>query len=497
MCHDDATLVREAAEGSHQAFAALVRRYAPSAMAIAVSRLGGRADAEDAVQEALIQAWRDVHRLEDPRRFGAWLRGIVTHRCADSLRRVRPAPLGDQDRGRDSLVEPAEDAAPVRSAVQSLPDTYREPVALFYLAQMTIAETATELGLPEGTVKRRLHEARRMLRGRMIEMMAKDMREAGDVAERVVHDLEQRGERFEEMLSAVQADDWDSWATWWHERRMEDVRANASQYGTEPDETLARMRPEYRRSDTFRDDGVDMPRRWGFPEHVDVAGIGAVAQRTGIHPVEIIRSELRGLPVLRYHPWVLYDRERATEWLEANGAQPGDADSDRPLLTALRATYHGEASGEELVTIMRALTAERRLTEVPDPGEWASAHVAELHANAARYGLDGPADTFWGIPPTDQEHVWDARDACRRLGTCPIHLIRWTRQGLECVRRSPYIRWDVRRAGSWLAERGILPPRRTPKELDVLEEYVARAVARRDATPLEAAELLEGSLGIR
>ena len=90
----------------------------------------------------------------------------------------------------------------------------------------------------------------------------------------------------------------------------------------------------------------------------------------------------------------------------------------------------------------------------------------------------------------------EIRDLSRRIGASPIEIVRWTREGMPCLRRSPLVRWDIRHVTRWLAERGVLPEERTVSELDILEVFVCDAVAAGDATVDEGHEALSGWVGV-
>ena len=103
------------------------------------------------------------------------------------------------------------------------------------------------------------------------------------------------------------------WARCWHGRRIQDVRANAAQYGLQPDEDLPRMLPGYRQTDTFRDDMKEIPRRWGVPESTVLVPLRDLCRELVATPLSVYRWEQAGLPVVRYDPWALYDRARVQE----------------------------------------------------------------------------------------------------------------------------------------------------------------------------------------
>ena len=162
--------VTRAQGGDTRAFDALVRRFQDPAVAYARTLLHDPAAAEDAAQEAFVQAWRDLPRLMEAAAFGAWLRRIVFKFCDRDRRSARPTqPLAEElplptDQEPDQVAERADDAARVQTAIQALPCPLREATLLYYLTGHDIKEIAAFLDLPPSTVKNRLHAARKQLR---------------------------------------------------------------------------------------------------------------------------------------------------------------------------------------------------------------------------------------------------------------------------------------------------------------------------------------------
>jgi RNA polymerase sigma factor (sigma-70 family) len=178
----DDLLVLEAQRGRPDAWRALVGRWHPLLLGRAVRLLGDRHLAADAVQDAWTSIARGIARLEDPARFAPWAYRILARRCADHVRRAvrrpdrpadvrgTPAPPGPLGRAE------AEAVAAVRAAISRLPGEQRLLLTLRYVDGVPLAVVADLLGIPEGTVKSRLHTAREALR-RLLEPRETDQRE--------------------------------------------------------------------------------------------------------------------------------------------------------------------------------------------------------------------------------------------------------------------------------------------------------------------------------
>lgn len=146
--------------------------YAGPMMAVAARLLSDRRLAEEAVQQAFVQAWRAAGRYDPARPLGPWLFAIVRRTAVDAWRRERRHQARDiDDVGQGDLpaiappaIEDASDAWEVRRALDLLPPAEREVVRLAHLAQLTQPEIADRLGIPLGTVKSRTHSAYRKLR---------------------------------------------------------------------------------------------------------------------------------------------------------------------------------------------------------------------------------------------------------------------------------------------------------------------------------------------
>jgi RNA polymerase sigma-70 factor (ECF subfamily) len=132
--------------------------------------LGNRSDAEDAVQEAFLRAWRFRASLATGADVRPWLYRVVVNTCNSKLRKEIPhrdhrAASEELDglSTSDDVVERLADGSDVNTALQSLPVPLRVVVVLRYFADLSEKELATAIGRRPGTVKSRLHEARRLL----------------------------------------------------------------------------------------------------------------------------------------------------------------------------------------------------------------------------------------------------------------------------------------------------------------------------------------------
>jgi RNA polymerase sigma-70 factor (ECF subfamily) len=168
----DDLLVLGCAAGHADAFAALYERWHGRLLAHAVQLVGrARLDrAEDACQDAWVAIGRGITRLADVRRFPAWAYSIVTRRVADDARRAARAGRAAEHlhAGTVNAADPASDSrheqTDLRAALDELPSQDRALLRLFYLEELSVAETAEALAVPVGTVKSRLFHARRRLR---------------------------------------------------------------------------------------------------------------------------------------------------------------------------------------------------------------------------------------------------------------------------------------------------------------------------------------------
>jgi RNA polymerase sigma-70 factor, ECF subfamily len=166
--------VVRAQEGDANAFEALARRHQAALYRVAVRVMGDPVEAEDALQEALIDAWRRIERFRTDSSFATWMYRIVTDRCLSLLRRRRPIPVGDIDDRRPGPDDPGRSAeldaelTALGRAVQALPDELRVSWVLRELAGLSYLDIAQITQASEDAVRGRIHRAR----VRLAEVMA-------------------------------------------------------------------------------------------------------------------------------------------------------------------------------------------------------------------------------------------------------------------------------------------------------------------------------------
>ena len=161
-------LVEQAMGGDQEAFAALAAESVDGCYRLAYRILRDPHRAQDAAQQALLGAWRDLPRLRDPERFDAWLHRLVVNACADQgrhqrrwsaeIRMIRDEPATDDD--ARSLADRDE----LERGFRRLKPEQRAVVVLHHHLGYPLTEIAETLGIPEGTARSRLHYAVRQLR---------------------------------------------------------------------------------------------------------------------------------------------------------------------------------------------------------------------------------------------------------------------------------------------------------------------------------------------
>lgn len=168
---EDADLARRAMAGDGDAFGVLVERHALSARRVARAVLGPGDDADDAVQDGFISAWRNLQRFDPGRPFRPWLMRIIANASLDLLRRRKvrravavPDTVESPTLAPDRAAHGAHFRERFREALAGLPERQRIALVLFDAEGYGHAEIAAALEVPEGTVRSYVFHARRALR---------------------------------------------------------------------------------------------------------------------------------------------------------------------------------------------------------------------------------------------------------------------------------------------------------------------------------------------
>ena len=162
-------LVERASRGDRDAFATLAASSVDRCYGLAYRILRDHHRAQDATQQALLGAWRDLPRLRDPARFDAWLHRLVVNACyveGRSQRRwtAKVQLLAPIDEATADPTDAVADRDLLERGFSGLSPEHRAVVVLHHHLGYPMHEIASLLGIPEGTVKSRLHYAVRQIR---------------------------------------------------------------------------------------------------------------------------------------------------------------------------------------------------------------------------------------------------------------------------------------------------------------------------------------------
>ena len=169
---DQRDLVERAQGGDHDAFTSLIDIVLVRQDAVARLILRDPEFARDAVQDALIKAWRDLPGLRDPDRFDGWLHRLTVNACFDIVRRrkrrvieVDLTPLDVPE--RSDMVGDVANRDELDAALRRLDPPHRAVVVLHFFVGMPLPEVAATLQIPIGTAKSRLHYSLATMRASM------------------------------------------------------------------------------------------------------------------------------------------------------------------------------------------------------------------------------------------------------------------------------------------------------------------------------------------
>jgi RNA polymerase sigma-70 factor (ECF subfamily) len=176
-------LALRARAGDREAFSALVTLHHRAATRVAAAALSGHADAEEAVQDACITAWRSIGQLDDPSAFRSWLLRITWRKAIDRRRSIGSwlRRIQREHHDADPLLASVPTSSPtpdgellarerdrvIAQMIRSLPARLRDPFLLAAAGEHRYEDIARMLAVPIGTVKWRISEARRVLRDKL------------------------------------------------------------------------------------------------------------------------------------------------------------------------------------------------------------------------------------------------------------------------------------------------------------------------------------------
>ena len=172
---NDAELVSESLAGNRDAFGQIIARYQSLVCSLAYSATGSLSQSEDLAQETFVAAWKQLAGLREPAKLRAWLCGIARNLIGKTLRQQgrEPShaaePLDTADESPASGMLPSEhlisreEEAILWRSLERIPESYREPLILFYREHQSIEAVAQSLELSEDAVKQRLSRGRKLL----------------------------------------------------------------------------------------------------------------------------------------------------------------------------------------------------------------------------------------------------------------------------------------------------------------------------------------------
>ncbi len=168
-----AILVDRARAGDRSAYGELVVRFQPTVYALALVRLRNPAEAQELAQEVFIHTMKKLDQLRDPRCFAGWLRQITVRMAINRLTRRGPVrgtdpeilenAAGDAPNPLDEMVR-AEQRTKLWDGLNRLKALDRQTLEAFYIRGQSLKQMSREFETPVGTIKRRLHVARKRLR---------------------------------------------------------------------------------------------------------------------------------------------------------------------------------------------------------------------------------------------------------------------------------------------------------------------------------------------
>lgn len=181
----DSRLIQLSQDGDQEAFAQLLERYANQIYRLCYRMLGNQHEAEDAVQETFLRVHMNLDRYDGNYKFSTWIFRICTNLCIDRLRKRKKTAYSldsqmNDEEGTDGYafleskeLTPeaqlilSESQRTVRRLIDDLPEKYKSIIVLRYLQDLSVKEISEVTGMPESTVKTRMHRGRELLRRKL------------------------------------------------------------------------------------------------------------------------------------------------------------------------------------------------------------------------------------------------------------------------------------------------------------------------------------------
>ena len=176
--------------GTEAEFEQIVSEYRSALYGTAFAYLNSNSEIDDVVQETFIEFYYKYDTIRDKTKIGAWLCGVCRNIALKRLRGTRftlPLEQASNKASADpaNLYEKADRRRIVRAAIDRLSPPVAETVSLYYITGLPVAKIAECLGVPQGTVKSRLYEGRRKLKGELEFMMESEIRRESDITEKI------------------------------------------------------------------------------------------------------------------------------------------------------------------------------------------------------------------------------------------------------------------------------------------------------------------------
>jgi RNA polymerase sigma-70 factor (ECF subfamily) len=165
-------LILRAQNGDREAFGQLAQRYERSVFLTALRKLNNEAEAQELTQEVFVQALRKIRQLRDPECFSGWLRSMTRRMAINRIVRSGPLFSAESDKLEATCIDHEtpltsalsnERAGQVRAGLRRLGKLDRQTLVAFYVRGQSLLQMSDEFRSPVGTIKRRLHVARKRL----------------------------------------------------------------------------------------------------------------------------------------------------------------------------------------------------------------------------------------------------------------------------------------------------------------------------------------------